>query len=100
MNAKGESYCICTQEYTGDLCEKKTGCYGDPCKYGKCTNDPKDLTKFTCKCDEGIVGPKCDISINIVIYININDLELKILNIFNKRIHAFMAIHAKRVDAP
>ncbi len=30
MNAKGESYCICTQEYTGDLCDKKTGCYGDP----------------------------------------------------------------------
>ena len=62
MNAKGESYCICTQEYTGDLCEKKTGCYGDPCKYGKCKNDPNDMTKFTCKCDEGIVGPKCDIS--------------------------------------
>ena len=47
MNAKNESYCICTQEYTGDICDKKTGCYGDPCKYGKCTNDPKDLTKFT-----------------------------------------------------
>ena len=62
MNAKNESYCICTQEYTGDICEKKTGCYGDPCKYGKCTNDPKDLTKFTCKCEDGVVGPKCDIS--------------------------------------
>ena len=70
MNAKNESYCICTQEYTGDLCDKKTGCYGDPCKYGKCTNDPKDLTKFSCKCDEGIVGPKCDISINIKIKSN------------------------------
>ena len=74
MNAKGESYCICTNEYTGDLCEKKTGCYGYPCKYGgKCKNDPNDMTKFTCKCDEGIVGPKCDISniLNIVI-LNVN----------------------------
>ena len=66
MNAKGESYCICTQEYTGDLCEKKTGCYGSPCKYGKCTNDPNDMTKFTCKCEEGVVGPKCDISQYII----------------------------------
>ena len=62
MNAKNESYCICTDEYTGDLCEKKTGCYGDPCKHGKCTNDPKDLAKFTCQCEAGIVGPKCDTS--------------------------------------
>ena len=69
MNDKGESYCICTQEYTGDICEKKTGCYGDPCKYGKCTNDPKDLTKFTCKCEDGVVGPKCDISMKLFIYL-------------------------------
>ena len=62
MNEKDESICMCTKEYTGTLCEKKTGCHGDPCRHGTCVNDLEDPTKHTCKCDEGMVGPKCDIS--------------------------------------
>ena len=96
INEKGENYCICTHEYTGDLCEKKTGCHGNPCKHGKCKNDPEDPTKHTCKCDEGLVGPKCDISRTYSIKIAFKFLLIKftVLKLFtfsktkSKRMHA------------
>ena len=56
------STCICSGDYTGKHCEGKFGCLSKPCKKGNCTNDPKDQTKFVCRCEKGMVGEKCDTS--------------------------------------
>lgn len=54
--------CSCPEGYHGNICEKKNGCYGKPCRKGKChiADMAKAPMNFTCKCNEGIVGKKCD----------------------------------------
>ena len=60
VTEKGQFKCECTLPYFGSTCENKR----NPCGHNTCLNGgncvpTKDLTNFTCSCQDGFQGNMC-----------------------------------------